>query len=161
MLGSRRSLGGEHGTHSSILVWRIPWTEEPGGLQSMGSQRVRHDWSDLADMDAHTAEVALHPGLPHRKYWREGVIGSSIYIPHSIATSPRRASCWRKVGGSKVHRILGLEETLKHNYVLSDVPSAANKLWGCVAIIKSFSLPGSFTRRFSSPCAKKSPLLTC
>ena len=29
--------------HSSILAWRIPWTEEPGGLQSMGSQRVRHD----------------------------------------------------------------------------------------------------------------------
>ena len=35
-------------THSSILAWRIPWTEEPGGLQSIGSQRVRHDWSDLA-----------------------------------------------------------------------------------------------------------------
>ena len=35
-------------THSSILAWRIPWTEEPGGLQSMGLQRVRHDWSDLA-----------------------------------------------------------------------------------------------------------------
>ena len=31
-------------THSSILAWRIPWTEEPGGLQSIGSQRVRHDW---------------------------------------------------------------------------------------------------------------------
>ena len=30
-------------THSSILIWRIPWTEEPGGLQSMGSQRVRHN----------------------------------------------------------------------------------------------------------------------
>ena len=30
-------------THSSILAWRIPWTEEPGGLQSMGSQRMRHD----------------------------------------------------------------------------------------------------------------------
>ena len=30
--------------HSSILTWRIPWTEEPGGLQSMGLQRVRHDW---------------------------------------------------------------------------------------------------------------------
>ena len=30
-------------THSSILGWRIPWTEEPGGLQSMGSPRVRHD----------------------------------------------------------------------------------------------------------------------
>ena len=32
-------------THSSILAWRIPWTEEPGGLQSMGSQRVRHNWA--------------------------------------------------------------------------------------------------------------------
>ena len=30
-------------THSGILAWRIPWTEEPGGLQSMGSQGVRHD----------------------------------------------------------------------------------------------------------------------
>jgi len=30
-------------THSSILAWRIPWTEEPGGLQSMGSQRVGHN----------------------------------------------------------------------------------------------------------------------
>ena len=34
-------------THSSILAWRIPGTEEPGGLQSMGSHRVGHDWSDL------------------------------------------------------------------------------------------------------------------
>ena len=32
-------------THSSILAWRIPWTEEPGGLQSTGSQRVGHDWA--------------------------------------------------------------------------------------------------------------------
>ena len=32
-------------THSSILAWRIPWTEEPGGLQSMGSQRVGYDWA--------------------------------------------------------------------------------------------------------------------
>ena len=32
-------------THYSILAWRIPWTEEPGGLQSMGSQRVRHNWA--------------------------------------------------------------------------------------------------------------------
>ena len=32
-------------THSSILAWRIPWAEEPGGLQSMGSQRVGHSWA--------------------------------------------------------------------------------------------------------------------
>ena len=35
-------------THSSILAWRIPGTEEPGGLPSVGSHRVGHDWSDLA-----------------------------------------------------------------------------------------------------------------
>ena len=34
----------EIATDSSILAWRIPWTEEPGQLQSLGSQRVRHDW---------------------------------------------------------------------------------------------------------------------
>ena len=39
-------------THSSILAWRIPWTEEPGGLQSMGLQRVRQDWSALACLHA-------------------------------------------------------------------------------------------------------------
>ena len=35
-------------THSSVLAWQIPWTEEPGGLPSVGSHRVGHDWSDLA-----------------------------------------------------------------------------------------------------------------
>ena len=35
----------EMATHSSILAWKIPWAEEPGGLQSMGPQRVRHDWA--------------------------------------------------------------------------------------------------------------------
>ena len=42
-LGQEDSLEKEMATHSSILAWRIPWTEEPGGLQSMGSQRVGHN----------------------------------------------------------------------------------------------------------------------
>ena len=42
-LGLEDPLEKEMAIHSSILAWRIPWTEEPGGLQSMGSQRVRHD----------------------------------------------------------------------------------------------------------------------
>ena len=42
-LGREDTLEKEMATHSSILVWRIPWTEEPGGLQSTGSQRVGHD----------------------------------------------------------------------------------------------------------------------
>ena len=42
-LGQEDPLEKETATHSSILAWRIPWTEEPGGLWSVGSQRVRHD----------------------------------------------------------------------------------------------------------------------
>ena len=43
----------ETATHSSVLAWRIPGTGQPGGLLSMGSHRVRHDWSDLAAAAAH------------------------------------------------------------------------------------------------------------
>ena len=42
-LGREDPLEKEMASHSSILAWRIPWTEEPGGLQSMGSQGVGHD----------------------------------------------------------------------------------------------------------------------
>ena len=42
-LGLEDPLEKEMATHSSILAWKISWTEEPGGLQSMGSQRIRHD----------------------------------------------------------------------------------------------------------------------
>ena len=42
-LGWQDPLEKEMATHSSILAWELSWTEEPGGLQSMGSQRVRHD----------------------------------------------------------------------------------------------------------------------
>ena len=42
-LGGEGPLEKEMATHSSILAWRILWTEEPGGLQSMGSQRVGHN----------------------------------------------------------------------------------------------------------------------
>ena len=44
--GLGRSPKEEMATHSSILSWKIPWTEEPGGLQSMGLQRVQHKLSD-------------------------------------------------------------------------------------------------------------------
>jgi len=42
-LGQEDPLEKEMATHSSILAWKIPWTEEPGGLQPIGSQRVGHD----------------------------------------------------------------------------------------------------------------------
>ena len=44
-LGLEDPLEKEMATHSSILAWKIPWMEEPGRLQSMGSQRIRHNWA--------------------------------------------------------------------------------------------------------------------
>ena len=53
----------EMATHSSVLAWRIPGTGEPGGLPSMGSHRVRHDWSDLVVV------VFLPPKLFFHVHW--------------------------------------------------------------------------------------------
>ena len=46
-------------THSGTLAWRIPWMEEPGGLQSLGSQRVSHDWGGLARTDTQEMHLSL------------------------------------------------------------------------------------------------------
>ena len=53
-LGRENPLEEEIATHSSILACKIPWTEEPGGLQSMGSQRVGHGWAQRAHAHTHT-----------------------------------------------------------------------------------------------------------
>ena len=57
--------------HSSILVWRIPGMGEPGGLSSMGSHRVGHDWSDLAAAAAWTVahQAPLSMGFSRQEYW--------------------------------------------------------------------------------------------
>ena len=51
-------------THSSVLAWRVPGTGEPGGLPSMGSHRVRHDWSDSA-----AAHSSSHGAVCFTKLW--------------------------------------------------------------------------------------------
>ena len=62
-------------THSSVLAWRIPGTGEPGGLLSMGSHRVRHDWSDLAAAAAAAMNMAVHVSLL--------ILVSSVCMPSS------------------------------------------------------------------------------
>ena len=53
-------------THSSILAWRIPWTEEPGWLQSIGSQRVGHDWAAFTSLSSLICirESVFHNAVP-------------------------------------------------------------------------------------------------
>ena len=65
-----RSLGEEDpleegmATHSSILAWRILWTEEPGKLQSMGLQRVGHDWGTKHTLLVSVSSITLHVSCP-------------------------------------------------------------------------------------------------
>ena len=62
----------EVAAHSNILAWRILWTEEPGGLLSIGSHRVTHDRSDLACMHALEKKMATHSSiLAWRMPWTE------------------------------------------------------------------------------------------
>ena len=88
----------EMATHSSVLAWRIPGTGKPGGLPSMGSHRVRHDWSDLAAAAAaaplvdfcfcclcfrcHTPKIVAKTNVKelfsHAFFWSFYHVGSSI-----------------------------------------------------------------------------------
>ena len=60
-------------THSRILAWRIPWTEEPGGLQSMGSQRVGHDWATKHGIEHSFIRLltpfGFFPGVGFNEQW--------------------------------------------------------------------------------------------
>ena len=64
--------------HSSTLAWKIPWMEEPGGLQSMRSHRVRHDGGDLACMHALEKEMATHSSV---LAWRIPGTGEPVGLP--------------------------------------------------------------------------------
>ena len=59
-LGQENPLEAGRATHSSILAWRIPWTEEPDRLQSTGSQRVRREGSDVAPTQSYLTEMEFY-----------------------------------------------------------------------------------------------------
>ena len=79
-LGWEDLLEKEMVTHSSTIAWRIPWTEEPGRLQSMGSERVRHDWATSVQFSSRSAiRVA---------YIRSLIFLLAILIPARASSGP-------------------------------------------------------------------------
>ena len=73
-------------TYSSIIAWGIPWTEEPGGLQSMGSQRVIHDW---VTEHAHTAALHVKVKGLSTATKRQGLGEGYPLVLGPLAPSPR------------------------------------------------------------------------
>ena len=100
------SLGWEHPlekemvTHSSIHAWRIPWTEEPGGLQSLGVARVRHDWATSTLTSLHFGSDGmpvtapcyfLWPPFPCRWHARGAHVARAV-VPTARLYSPLASS---------------------------------------------------------------------
>ena len=112
-------------THSSVLAWRIPGTEEPGGLPSMGLYRVRHNWSDLAAAAAwlHIREAM---GFPHSSLGKESACyaGDPGLIP-GLGRSPG-------AGVGYPLQYSGLENSMDcivHGVAKSQIRLSAFHLW--------------------------------
>ena len=73
----------EMATHSSVLAWRIPGMGEPGGLPSMGSHRVRHDWSDLA-LDCSMPDFPVHHEFLEPAKTHVHRVGDAIQASHCL-----------------------------------------------------------------------------
>ena len=76
-LGREDLLEGGMATHSGILAWRVPRTEEPGGLQPIGSQKVRHTWSDLARMNI--CFLSEFPDKPSWCNWARHLVATVFF----------------------------------------------------------------------------------
>ena len=85
-LGWKDPLEKEMATHSNILVWKIPWPEEPGGLESIGSQRVRQDWATELESTTYTPRTRIVPATPPPPWSRTqlsitlGIYLSNIFV---------------------------------------------------------------------------------
>ena len=86
----------EMATHSSVLAWRIPGAGEPGGLQSMGSRRVGHDWSDLAAAAPSQWRLGIQPT------WRQAPVTGVFMTEHRSLYCLFNCICpWRRP--SQIH----------------------------------------------------------
>ena len=114
-LGREDLLEKEMATHSSTLAWKIPWTEEPGRLQSMGSQRVGHDWE--TSMSCHSWSAwnchISSAFLMVSRLLHFGVFASTLTFPHSLHPIPpsrnlilaqRSLRVWQGVLNDSSHR---------------------------------------------------------
>ena len=77
-LGREDPLEKEMATHSSTHAWKIPWMEKPGGLQSMGSQRVGHDWATSLSF---TFTMFLNGSVGKESAWEAGDTGDVGSVP--------------------------------------------------------------------------------
>ena len=127
-------------THTSILAWRILWTEELGGLRSTGSQRVEHDWSDLSDMHARPGDIYIptfhHCVLGFSQDWdcpkySNGKTGHKFHYSWALNIKGRSLSYLHSqtLSGVWVMSIMGWTVPLPSSYIWSPYPSECGCLF--------------------------------
>ena len=115
----QENLEKEMGTHSSILAWKIPWTEEPGRLQSTGSQRVGHDWATSLTFGKASllAQIIKNPSQ-WRRHGFEPWLGKISWrrewlpTPYSCLGNPMDRGAW----WATVHRVEKSQTWLSDGY---------------------------------------------
>ena len=123
-------------THSSILALKIPWTEEPGGLQSTGSQRVRHDWSNLTCTHLCTS-VSVNSWLPlteysHFVYLKTGTCRATrerMKLGHFLTPYAKINWKWIKDLNLRLQTIQALERNM--GITLSEINCSNIFFWIC------------------------------
>ena len=119
----------EMATHSSTLVWKIPWMEEPGRLQSKGSQRVGHDWAALLVED----------------WWPTG--GHMFISDLLLSLGDRISSLVQKTTIKKVYGTtkLGFSEYNKRKQTSKTLARENKSSWRCSALQLPFRIPSCYS----------------
>ena len=116
-------------THSSVLAWRIPWTEEPGGLQSMESQRIRRDWATK------TLLLLLRITISKR---------TSVQLSWTVTSNSLWPMDCSMVGFPVHHQLPELAQT--HVHQVDDAISTISSSVVSSSCLQSFPASGSFLR---------------
>ena len=119
-------------THSSTLAWKIPWAEEPGGLQSMGLRRVRHDWAtSLSLFTFHFHALEKEMATPSSVLaWRIPGTGEPGGLPsmgsHRVGHDWSDLAAAAAAGAQEVRNLLAVQETWVQSLGRKDSPGEGN-----------------------------------
>ena len=112
--------------HSSTLAWKIPWTEEPGGLQSMGSRRVRHDWA---------TSLSLFTFMHWRRTWHP----TPVFLPGESQGRGSLVGCrlWGRRESDTTEASQQQQQQLSKRFATTTILSSLEIGWLCRAYVNS------------------------